>query len=161
MHHGAKCRSIVHNIAQYCWGDAHQTDGQTNTVENPIIPLPYALDKTGTHRTASKLNQKRRHKTVQSTAATATLWLLRSNKKYSRWLAFSKTMELHCTYKSPWSWETQILSSQRKCREHLSNLPPHRDNVTHQVISISHPCYDREALSNTIHSLIWGTVQSK
>ena len=32
-------------------------------------------------------------------------------------------------------------SSQRKCREHLSNLPSHRDNVTHQGIFISQPCY--------------------
>ncbi len=35
-------------------------------------------------------------------------------------------------------------SSQRKCREHLSNQPPHRDNVTHQGISISQPCYEDE-----------------
>ncbi len=35
-------------------------------------------------------------------------------------------------------------SSQRKCREHLSNQPSHRDNVTHQGIPISQPCYEDE-----------------
>ena len=35
-------------------------------------------------------------------------------------------------------------SSQRKCREHLSNQPSHRDNVTHQGISISQPCCEDE-----------------
>ncbi len=35
-------------------------------------------------------------------------------------------------------------SSQRKCREHLSNQPSHRDNATHQGISISQPCYEDE-----------------
>ena len=35
-------------------------------------------------------------------------------------------------------------SSQRKGREHLSNQPSHRDNVTHQRISISQPCYEDE-----------------
>ncbi len=35
-------------------------------------------------------------------------------------------------------------SSQRKCREHLRNLPSHHDNVTHQGISISQPCYEDE-----------------
>ncbi len=33
-------------------------------------------------------------------------------------------------------------SSQRKCREYLSNLPFHCDNVTHQGISISQPYYE-------------------
>ncbi len=37
-------------------------------------------------------------------------------------------------------------SSQRKCREHLSNLPSHRDNVTHQGISISQPCYEDDCM---------------
>ncbi len=36
------------------------------------------------------------------------------------------------------------ISSQRKCREHLSNQPSQRDNVTHQGISISQPCYEDE-----------------
>ena len=37
-------------------------------------------------------------------------------------------------------------SSQRKCREHLSNLPSHRDNATHQRISISQPCYEEKGM---------------
>ncbi len=32
--------------------------------------------------------------------------------------------------------------SQRKGREHLSNLPSHHENGTHQGISISQPCYE-------------------
>ncbi len=37
-------------------------------------------------------------------------------------------------------------SSRRKCREHLSNLPPHRDSVTHQGIFISQPCYEDKCM---------------
>ena len=37
-------------------------------------------------------------------------------------------------------------SSQWKCREHLSNLASHHDNVTHQGISISQPCYEEECM---------------
>ena len=37
-------------------------------------------------------------------------------------------------------------SSQRKYREHLSNLPSHHDNVTHQGISISQPCYEEKRM---------------
>ncbi len=37
-------------------------------------------------------------------------------------------------------------SSQRKCREHLSNLASHRDNATHQRISISQPCYEERCM---------------
>ena len=37
-------------------------------------------------------------------------------------------------------------SSQRKCKEHLSNLPSHRDNATHQLISISQVCYEKECM---------------
>ncbi len=33
--------------------------------------------------------------------------------------------------------------------EHLSNLPPHCDNATHQGISISQPCYEEECLEWT------------
>ncbi len=40
-------------------------------------------------------------------------------------------------------------SSQRKCREHLSNQPSHRDNVTHQGIFISQPCYEDEWMECT------------
>ena len=37
-------------------------------------------------------------------------------------------------------------SSQRKCREHLINLPSHLDNATHQEISISKPCYEEKCM---------------
>ncbi len=43
-----------------------------------------------------------------------------------------------------WSFHDKQTSSQRKCREHLSNQPSHRDNATHQGISISQPCYEDE-----------------
>ena len=39
-------------------------------------------------------------------------------------------------------------SSQRKCVEHLSNLPSHPDNVTHQGISISQPCYGDKCMES-------------
>ncbi len=42
-------------------------------------------------------------------------------------------------------------SSQRKCREHLSNLPSHRDNATHQGISISQPCYEDDCVEWSLH----------
>ena len=37
-------------------------------------------------------------------------------------------------------------SSQRKCTKHLSNLPSHHDNATHQGISISQPCYEEKCM---------------
>ena len=37
-------------------------------------------------------------------------------------------------------------SSQRKYREHLSNLPSHHDNATHQGISINQPCYEERCM---------------
>ena len=53
----------------------------------------------------------------------------------------SRTTLLHQTTKH----ENQR-SSQRKCREHLSNLPSQCDNATHQGISISQPCYEEECM---------------
>ncbi len=41
-------------------------------------------------------------------------------------------------------------SSQRKCREHLSNLPSHHDNATHQGISISLPYYEEKCMECSI-----------
>ncbi len=49
-------------------------------------------------------------------------------------------------------------SSQRKCREHLSNLPSHRDNATRQGISISQPCYEEKGAWNGTH-LSWQCVK--
>ncbi len=45
-------------------------------------------------------------------------------------------------------------SSQSKCREHLSNQPSHHDNVTHQGISTSQPCYEDEWIECT-HLYFW------
>ncbi len=60
------------------------------------------------------------------------------------------------------SWETEIL--QRKCREHLSNLPSHHDNVTHQGISISQPCYEEKCMERKgafeIHMIAQGVCEN-
>ncbi len=50
-------------------------------------------------------------------------------------------------------------SSQRKCREHLSNLPSHCDNVTHQGISISQPCYEDKCMEWNKLSCQWWTME--
>ncbi len=46
----------------------------------------------------------------------------------------------------PTTWHEKHRSSQGKCREHLSNLPAHHDNATHQGISISQPCYEDKCM---------------
>ncbi len=43
-------------------------------------------------------------------------------------------------------WHEKQRSSQRKCRDHRSNQPSHRDNATHQGISISQPCYEDKCM---------------
>ncbi len=79
--------------------------------------------------------------------------------KILEWLLKSKGLAI----KSPRPIHDKQTSSQIKCREHLSNQPSHRDNVTHQGISISQPCYEdgwMECLSMLrLHALnMWAFV---
>ena len=43
----------------------------------------------------------------------------------------------------------KLRSSQRKCRELLSNLPSHHDNATHQGILINQRCYKEKCMERT------------
>ncbi len=51
------------------------------------------------------------------------------------------------------------LSSQWKCRVHLSNLPSHPDNATHQWISISQPCYEDKCMECLWWASVFGASQ--
>ncbi len=53
--------------------------------------------------------------------------------------------------------EKQI-SSQIKCREHLSNLPSHHDTATHQGISIGHQCYKEKCMEWEWHDKMTSCV---
>ena len=48
-------------------------------------------------------------------------------------------------------------SSQRKCREHLSDLPSRHDNATHQGIHISQPCYEEKCMERVLHD--WDIIR--
>ncbi len=67
----------------------------------------------------------------------------------SLWRKLSKASFRHMNFLYPFDvcwWHEKQWFSQRKCREHLSNLPSHHDNATHQGISISQPCYEEKCM---------------
>ncbi len=53
-----------------------------------------------------------------------------------------------------WIMHEKRRSSQRKCREHLSNLPFHCDNATQQGISISQLSYEERCMECMGHAWI-------